>query len=82
MRVNANLSSRIKLIWAVQSVRKKYSCFRWRQITGLFAVIPPHKRGVCAIVRKCEAGSGGRDASGAMLARTNDAFAYGEVVWS
>ena len=48
----------------------------------LIRAIPPHKRGVCAIVRKCEAGSGGRDASGAFLARTNDAFAYGEVVWS
>jgi hypothetical protein len=35
--------------------------------------IPPHQRGVCAIVRKCEAGSGGRDASGAVFARTNDA---------
>ena len=39
----------------------------------LIRAIPPHKRGVCAIVRKCEAGSGGRDASGAILARTNDA---------
>ena len=38
MRVNANLPSRIKLIWAVQSARKKYCCFRWRQITGLFAL--------------------------------------------
>jgi hypothetical protein len=38
VRVNANLSSRIKLIWAVQSARKKYCCFRWWQITGLFAL--------------------------------------------
>ena len=39
----------------------------------LIRAIPPHKRGVCAFVRKCEAGSGGRDASGAVFARTNDA---------
>jgi hypothetical protein len=39
--------------------------------------IPPHRRGVCAIVTKREAGCGGRD--GAQDERAN---AYGEVVWS
>src|SRR4051794_25339898 len=39
--------------------------------------IPPHRRGVCAIVTKREAGCDGREG-----ARDERANAYGEVVWS
>jgi len=39
--------------------------------------IPPHRRGVCAIVTKREAGCDGRGS-----ARDERANAYGEVVWS
>jgi hypothetical protein len=34
LRANANLSSKIKLIWGVQPAWKKYSRFFERQITG------------------------------------------------
>jgi hypothetical protein len=45
--------------------------------------IPPHQRGVCAIVTKREAGCDGRGSVvRAYGARTSEAEAYGEVVWS
>src|SRR5665213_845772 len=67
MHVNQDILRRFKADLPVQWGCKKYSAFPKGQIIGIFAPIPPHQRGVCAIVRKCEAGSGGRDASGAVL---------------
>ena len=46
LRVATNLSSRIKLIWPVQTTSKKYSDFLSTQITSLFPPSHPPRGGV------------------------------------
>jgi hypothetical protein len=76
-RAQADLLSRINLILAVQSCRQKYFIFRLTQITGVFAAVPPHLRGVSRSSRTWM-----RDAVDADGALTNAPEADGEVVWS
>jgi hypothetical protein len=47
LRAKSKLSSRIKLIWAVQSLLKKYFCFSEVQITYMICH-PVPKEGRCA----------------------------------
>jgi hypothetical protein len=68
---------RIKTILPVQPCRKKYFAFRRSQITGVFAAVPPHLRGVSRSSRTWM-----RDAVDADGALTNALEADGKDVWS
>ena len=59
LRVKSNFSSRINVIWVVQSRLKKYSDFPKAQITSIFAAVPPH-RGAYRDRHGRGAGCGGR----------------------
>jgi hypothetical protein len=74
----ANLLSRIKLIWAVQSHLQKYSASRFTQITSISAAIPGPHRGAF----RDRHGRRARDAVDAKMLLTNSMCADGEVVWS
>ena len=40
LRRKSNFFNQINLIWAVQSLLKKYFCFTETRLTSIFAVIP------------------------------------------
>ncbi|SRR6266851_1089303 len=68
---------------AVQPRLQKYFCFRAPQITSRTLPSRAHKRGASRSSRTLGAGCDGRGSvRRAKCARTNDAFADGEVVWS
>jgi hypothetical protein len=46
LRLKSNFLNQINLIWAVQSLAKKYFCFSESQIISIFPAIPSHQRGV------------------------------------
>ena len=75
MRVGMNFTSRFKVIWVVQSWRKKYSAGPVGQIRFTTSAILSHQ-GALAIV--ANEGQGAMDAK---AAKTNAAVAYGEIVW-
>jgi hypothetical protein len=77
LRVKSNFSSRINVIWAVQSCSKKYSDFPKSQIT-LYPRPSTPLEGRIAIVT--DAGLDAMDASGA--SDVSAFLADGEVVWS
>jgi hypothetical protein len=92
LRVNFNLRRDFKVIWVVQSPRKKYSAGPVGQITFTTPPVSP-EQGRIAIVtnagwdvvdaaasaRKVIAGRVSREQSTG--AQTNDAKAYGKSVW-
>jgi hypothetical protein len=61
LRATANLLSRVRLIWLVQSHLQKYFCSPRTQITPISAAIPPHLRGVSRSSRTLGAGCDGRE---------------------
>jgi hypothetical protein len=75
LRVKPNFSSRINVIWVVQSRCKKYSDFPKPQITFISPPSTPLE-GRIAIVTDA-----GLDAVDAAALLTNGAHADGEVVW-
>src|SRR5258708_40281142 len=72
-----NLLKRINVIWAVQSLLKKYSGFQFTQITSRTSSVSSHSRGVS---RSSRTRGGMRWTRAALL--TNSSDADGEVVWS
>ena len=77
LRQNADLSRRINVILAVQSLREKFSAFPVGQITFTKSPVPSLKRGGSRSSRNAR-----RDAVDAAAPLTNGAKADGEVVWS
>src|SRR5260370_3846180 len=72
-----NLLKRINVIWAVQSLLKKYSGFQFTQITSRTHPVSSHSRGVS---RSSRTRGGMRRARAALL--TDSADTVGELVWS
>jgi hypothetical protein len=54
MREETNFRNQIKLIWVVQSPRKKYSPSQQTQITGVFAVVLFRQEGRSRVVTNVE----------------------------
>ncbi len=72
MRRETDFRCAIKLIWPVQSPRRKYSTFVFPEIMVL-SPIPSRAEGRIAVVTTCEAGSGGRGGlQRGLLAPTNN----------
>jgi len=81
VRVKLKFVKRFNLIWVVQSPVKKYSALRRPQISGFLVAIPA-REGAYRDRHGRRAGDAmDAAASGAIIALTNDAAAYGEVVW-
>jgi len=81
VRVKLKFVKRFNLIWVVQSCSQKYSALRRPQISGFLVAIPA-REGAYRDRHGRRAGDAmDAAASGAIIALTNDAAAYGEVVW-
>jgi len=78
LRLQRNLPRHFNLIWAVQSLREKFSAFAVGQITFTNSPVSPRHEGRFAIVtdvRRDAVDASGASDEGALLAD-------GEVVWS
>jgi len=65
LRLKPNSANQIKLIWVVQSPRKKYSASHSTQITGLSPAVLFPARGAVARRHERGTGCGGRESVGA-----------------
>jgi hypothetical protein len=83
LRLETKFLSNLKLIWAVQMAKQKYSAFQNTQSGPYSVSARATMRDVRAIVTERGAGCDGRcGVSAVQTVRTKTLTAYGEVVWS
>src|SRR5690349_18382388 len=82
LREKIDFVRRFKLIWVVQSSRKKYWALHFRNSLASSSHPASGTRGVRAIVTTREAGMRWTPSRQALLRETTGEMADGEVVWS